>query len=213
MKKLLAIGMLFISITIFSQKVQPGVRIGTNISKIYGIKGNVRTNFYVGGTLSLNLGRFYTLQPEVGYSSQGGSNVYKRKKVYNDDDTYQYEESYRDVNLQYLSLGLASKFYITPYRNLALILAPSFDIIVGDNYEKAIIGNNGYIYQDTNNNEITDADLALSLGLEYELPFGLGIEARYKHGLVNVLTEGIPFFSDKDSKNRLLQLGLTYKFK
>ncbi len=205
MKKSLVIGLLFVSVAIFSQKVQPGIRIGTNLSKIYGIKGDVKPGLYVGGILSLNLGRIYTLQPEFGYSNQGGDKIYKREKI---NGVYKY--CYKDLDLKYVSLALTNKFYLTPYRNFNISLTPGIDILVADNFEgKEKISESGFIYTNNVSENITGADLSMAFGLGYEHWSGLGIEVRYKIGIVDVFYD---YNVRGSAENRVFQIGLTYKF-
>ncbi len=214
MKKYLTISLLLISSITFSQtRLQPGLKGGVNVSEIRGISGDKKTDFYVGAFLALNLGRFYTLQPEISYSNQGGKNIYRLTKVYdNDKQIYTDIATYDDLELEYLSLGIANKFYVTPGRNLHFIVATSFDGIIGDNIKTSVVAENGYRYDDYDDNDITDVDLTLAFGLGYEFSFGLGFEARFKQGIVDVLDDNFIFFSDGSSKNRVFKVGITYKF-
>ncbi len=206
MKKLLVIGLLFVSVVISAQKVQPGIRTGTNLSKIYGIKGDVKADFYIGGILALNLGRIYTLQPEIGYSNQGGSKIYKREKM---NDT-EYKDTYKNLDLQYVSLALTNKFYITPYRNLNISLTPGIDVLVADNFgSEEKISESGFVYTNNVSQNITGADLNMSFGLGYEHWSGFGVEARYKMGVVDVFHD---YNVRGSAQNRVFQIGLIYKF-
>lgn len=190
--------------------VQPVLRGGMNTSEINGIKGDNKTDFYLGASLALNLSRFYTLQPEITFSNQGGENIYKLEKVYNSaTGKYDYIGTYKNFDLQYLSIGVANKFYVTPRRDFHLLVAPSLDILLDDGFDNSRISSDGYYYDNYNDNDITGFDLAFAFGAGYEFPFGLGVEARYKVGIIDILD----FFSDGNSKNNVVQLGLNYKFK
>lgn len=206
MKKVIILVLLFTTTIMFSQvTVQPGLRGGATISEISGIKGEPKTDFYFGAMLSVNLSKLYTLQPEITYINQGGKNIYKQEIVSN-GTSYGYKDTYKDYDLEYLSFGLANKFFVTQNRDFHLLAAPSFAIIIDKNSDY-ILGSNGYYYE--KNDNITDIDLEMALGMGYEFPFGLGIETRYKLGVVDVLG-GV--FSSMNTKNRVIQIGLTYNF-
>ncbi len=213
MKKYLIILLLLVPIATFAQiRIQPGVRGGVNISEIRGISGDKKTGFYLGGFLALNLGHFYTLQPEISYSNQGGKDVYRMTKIYgNDKKIYNDIATYEDLELEYLSLGIANKFYVTPGRDFHFIVATSFDGMIGDNIKTSVVAENGYRYDDYDD-DITDVDLTLAFGVGYEFSFGLGVEARFKQGLVDILDDNFIFSSDGSSKNRVFKVGITYKF-
>lgn len=206
MRKCLIVSLLLISAMSISQvTLQPGLKGGVNVSKINGIKSDGKTDFYLGGILSLNLSKFYTLQPELVYTRQGGENIYKREQIYNPTiNQYEDVDFYEDINLAYLSISITNKFYITPKTNFYLLIAPSLDILVDNNIDYEWGG--GYYIA---NNEIIPIDMTASLGAGYEFPFGLGFEARYKIGMINVLDS---IFSDVNTKNRVFQVGLTYSF-
>lgn len=90
-----------------------------------------------------------------------------------------------------------------------MLVAPSLDILLDDGFDNSRISSDGYYYDNYNDNDITGFDLAFAFGAGYEFPFGLGVEARYKVGIIDILD----FFSDGNSKNNVVQLGLNYKFK
>lgn len=207
MKKIIFLTLLFVSSIMFSQvTVQPGLRGGVNISEISGIKGERKTDFYLGVILSLNLGRFYTLQPEIAYSNQGGKNIHKQETFFDKtSNATGYKTTYKNYDLEYLSLGLTNKFFVTPTRDFHLLIAPSIDLVLDKN-SGYNMGTGGYYVED---NTVSEVDLAMTLGMGYEFPFGLGVDARYKLGVVDVLG-GI--FSSLGTKNRVFQLGLTYNF-
>lgn len=214
MKKLSILLILLLSVIMYSQTkvLQPTLRAGVNISEINGVKGEKKTDFYLGAALALNLSKFYTLQPELTYSNQGGSNIVKRERNYNGQTgEYEYTETIKDVDLEYLSISIANKFYVTPKRDFNLLIAPSFDILVANKSHEPENNNGGYQYYNHYDN-ISDVDLTMTVGAGYDFPFGLGIDARYKLGVINVLDTNFLFSSDGSSKNRVIQVGLNYKF-
>jgi len=200
MKKiLLAFVIVGLTTTAFSQiKVRPGLRGGINISKITNIDGDSRTDFYLGGYVGIKLARFYTIQPELTYSRQGGQVWYS---YYDPIDPYfpMYEKD--DLEIQYLNLAIVNKFHPIPDAGLNFIVGPSFNIKVADNYDDP--------YDD-----IEGFDIALFGGIGYEFPMGFGIEARYNLGLVDIFGENINNEVDVDELwlNSYFQIGATYKF-
>ncbi len=66
----------FVAVQSYAQrKISPGIRAGVNVATLSNIDADFKTDFYAGGILSLNLGRRYTLQPELIYTRQGANNV------------------------------------------------------------------------------------------------------------------------------------------
>ncbi|MBR9757918.1 MAG: PorT family protein [Algicola sp.] len=203
-KALLLFAFVTVSLTAFSQiKVRPGVRVGVNQSKI--------TNTTLDSKLGLNAAIFaniqfsdlYALQPEIGYSNQGGT--YKNNN--------NHEENF---NLHYVSIAVANKFF--PFKDMGLhfIAGPSLDFNFENNWVNLI--------NDNSDSDITPFDLALFAGIGYEFPFGLSIEARYKQGLIDLDTfndvshfdNNDPYYYyNEDNENQLnavFQLAIAYKF-
>lgn len=203
-KSLFIITFILLSFTALAQvTVRPGVRSGINISKITNGHGDANTDFYVGGYAAIKFTRFYVLQPELTYSRQGGELRYSY--LYSNDPVIDY--GFQDLEINYLNFTIANKFSPIPNAGLNFIVGPSFNIKVSDN-------NNNYTYE-----EIVGFDFALLAGIGYDFPFGLGIEARYNQGLIDIF--GYEFVDDDDDDefdfdevylNSYFQIGLTYTF-
>lgn len=181
--------------------VEPGVRAGLNLSNFTNWRGTeVRPDFYVGGMVSINLFKFYTLQPEINYSRQGAK--YDFQAVGNFPELGNPQE---DLEVQYLSFGLMNKFNIA--QGFHVIVGPSVDFKVGDNFSNQWWGG-----------DVADIDFALHGGIGYTLDMGLTVEARYKMGLVDIF--GYEDWADDDYNgnyddiilNSVIQLGLNYSF-
>ena len=204
-KSLLVFAFLLFSSALFSQvKVSPGLRGGLSISNITNSHGDSRTDFYVGGFIGVKLARFYTLQPELTYSRQGGSRFFYGLDQGFDPIIAGFNSFDKDLEIQYLNFSIANKFHPIPDTGLNFILGPSFNFKVGDNYD------NDY-------DDIIDFDFAFFGGIGYEFPFGLGFEARYNLGFVDIF--GYESQDDNDSfewdevyLNSYFQIGATYKF-
>ncbi|PWK20719.1 porin family protein [Xanthomarina spongicola] len=208
MKKLfLAIALIAISIPTFSQvKVRPGLRLGLNASTITNHDDSGRLLGFSGAMfVNLHLSRFYELQPEMTYSNQGfkGGNYTYIDPYYGDVIHVNGD----DVNIHYLGLSIANKFFVSPEIGLHFIIGPSLDINVSDN----------------SNGDITPADVSFFGGIGYEFPMGLGIEARYKQGFVDV-RDGYyddyyydnnydnEYYNGNNKLNSVFQFSVYYKF-
>lgn len=206
MKKYLLTALILIiaSTSAFSQvKVRPGIKAGFNASTITNVENSSRKIGFDGGMfVNIQFAGFYQMQVETTYSNQGVSaDGYDYYEPYT--DSYVYVDD-GDLNLHYITLGVANKFFVAPGTGFHLIIGPSIDINVSDDD-----------YWD-----ITPADLSFFGGIGYEFPTGLGIEIRYKQGIIDI-RDGYADYADdydmdyynSDSKlNAALQVGLFYKF-
>ena len=198
MKKKLLIALFFL--TAFSLQAQvtvkPGVRAGVNFSRLTDTDLDSKTDFYVGGFAAVKLSRFYTLQPEITYSRQGGEG-----DVTNFDYNLQQDVTrHYNVELNYVSLAALNKFTFSDSFNVHV--GPFFDILAtGSHYDG------------------TDVDLGITGGIGYTMPFGLTVEARVKAGIVDVVDSYLYVndYNDTDyfdgyGHNLVFSVGLSYSF-
>lgn len=197
MKKVLIIAVLcFLSAGSNAQvEVSLGAKLGVNMSNIsnaYDASG--KTGLNAGAFVNFNLSRFYELQIETSYSEQGAT----LKPIPN--ASFGVEE--KDIDSKYVSLGVSNKFY--PFKNIG------FNFLVGPAFEVHVVNSHG---------DISPIDLTFFGGLGYEFPFGLGIEVRYKKGIIGVSSNSSVFrdyqeeYYDAPSMlNGVLQLGVSYRF-
>lgn len=106
-----------------------------------------------------------------------------------------------DVDIKYIGFALSNKFFVVPNLGLHLLVGPSVEVNVSD--EDA---------------DITPFDFSFFGGVGYEFPFGLGLELRYKQGIIDIrdgyweeFEEGDELFDD-NVLNGVLQFGVCYKF-
>src|SRR5690554_3335398 len=126
MKKLIfAILLLFTGLATVKAQVsfKPGIRGGANFSKITQTESDYKTDFYVGIFGELKLGRFYSLQPEINYSNQGGANMTVSYYDYNQGQDVVQK---KDITFSYVSIGLVNKLNLPSGVNFHL--GPTFDI-------------------------------------------------------------------------------------
>lgn len=194
-KAILSIAFLLICTVVFAQnKVSFGLRSAANISNISNTELEPKTGLYLGGLVHIRISDFYALQPELGYSNQGG------------DAPRGFDDG---VDVHYLSLAVTNNFFIEN-SGFHFIISPSLDFDIDDSPIS--------IANDNNDNDFTFMDLTIGLGIGYQFKNGLSIDMRYKQGTINVFSDGFWFDFDNSNDyednplNNLFQLGLTYKF-
>ena len=109
MKRILIAFLFFFGLTQVNAQVtfKPGLRAGLNLSKITQSDASTRTDFYIAGFGELKLTKYYTLQPEISYSKQGGNDVLV--EIFN-NQTGSYDFSKEDISVDYISLAIVNKF-------------------------------------------------------------------------------------------------------
>ena len=163
-QKFLLLAFSILCISSYSQsKARFGLKAGINSSKITNTSLHSKRGLYAGVLLDVRLADSYAIQPEITYTNQGArsGNV-----------------SDNDLRLNYISIAIANKFFVSQDRRFHLILGPSLAVNFDDNFIN--------LMNDGGNSKATPFDFALFGGMGYELGSGLTIEARFKQGLVNV---------------------------
>ncbi|MCJ7465182.1 MAG: PorT family protein [Maribacter sp.] len=195
MKKLLLILLFLFNLpVIFAQaRIRPGIKIGVNQSTLSNLEMDYRTGLYLGAFAHIRFSEIYTMQPEIMYSSQGG-----RSRA----------NSAEDLQINYISIDLANKLFVSSNFGFHIIVGPSLDL----NYDNNPIS---WVNDDfsTNNQRLTGFDLAFFGGIGYEFPNGLILEARYKQGMVDIDLWNNDFNNNgQNIFNRVFQFGAAYKF-
>ncbi len=177
---------------------KPGLRAGFSFSTISEMHADYKTDFYAGGFTDIKITKIYSLQPEINYSRQGSNNVARN---YYDGASQTNKVEYLDLDINYLSLSVINKFTLP--QGIQFQAGPTLDILLNDNLAVRKAQN----------------DLGLVLGVAYALPSGLTFEARFKKGLLDVLSSD---YYQNDSNNYYLfgdyntninfQLGVSYSF-
>lgn len=178
---------------ISNAQARPGIKLGFNNSNLSNTTLEDKNDIYIGGFIDIPLATYYTLQPEVLYSRQGG----------NSNST-----EFGDVNINYISITAANKFYVGPNKGFHFVVGLGLDFNVGGNWNILF----GSIDEDFT---ISPVDLTFSGGIGYEFGFGLTLEARYKQGAISTDFLGSrDLFEENGSQlNSVFQVGLAYKFK
>lgn len=204
MKKAVLLLVIFLTTaSIFAQvKIRPGVKLGINNSRVQGINDSESLQgINAAAFVNFDFTRFYELQLETGYSQQGTSvRTYNSNFINGDNPTFGTQYQTEDLNLNYLTLGIANKFFVAAKdHGFHFIVGPSIDILVNDTRF-----------------ESTPIDFSFFAGIGYEFSFGLAIEARYKQGIVNVEDDYYydDYYYDNDNyyTNSVFQVSAAYKF-
>src|SRR5690606_36861477 len=180
MKKFL-LGICFIcviNISFSQSKKGIGIRGGVNISKLTNANLESKTNAYAGIFYQIRFSDRYALQPEIGYSNQGG-------KSKEDNPIY----------IEYLTLGVTNKLFLSPDLGMYMLVTPGFDFDIHDTFIGLINRN------EDEGNDATFIDFSLSFGFGIEFKNGIAIEARYKQGLIHVYSGSFHNFDSELYEN------------
>ncbi|HLO79513.1 MAG TPA: OmpA family protein [Chitinophagaceae bacterium] len=204
MKKLvLSSVLLFITTAIFAQngvsKSYFGLKAGVNVSTnnydpdVNGFDISSKTGFAGGIYYNIGLGRLFSIQPELLYSSMGSK--FATKTIPNTSGS---------LNLNYLSVPVL--FKLTPVWRLGIFAGPQMDFLMGA--KTKIDGQSDEDIKD----QIKGTDFGGTVGAEFWLTRNIGVYGRYMTGFnsINEDNYGIP---NTDVKNNAWQFGLTVGFR
>lgn len=172
----------FLSLNTHAQGFDLGVKAGVNFANITDGDGlDSRTGFVLGAFTGFKVSDKIGVQVEALYSQQGA------------------EFDLGSFDLDYINIPLLMKFYLS--ENIHLHAGPQFGVLVNDDTQSVV----GEIVNDI---AINDTDFTGVVGLGFDVPFGLRIDARYNFGLSEV-PEDVVF---SKGKNSVIQLSLGYSF-
>lgn len=193
-KHILIIGFLLVgSIALINAQARPGIKLGVNSSNLSNTTLETKQDFYIGAFVNIPLADYYTLQPEILYSRQGGAS-----------NSIEFD----DININYIAITAANKFYVSPNKGFHFIIGLGLDFNVSSDLN-LLFGSNNEEF------DISPVDLTFTGGIGYEFGFGLILEARYKQGAISTDFFGTRdlFEEDGSQLNSVFQIGLAYKFK
>lgn len=200
-RKFLCFAILLWAISASAQATfSPGIRGGLNWSNVTQTEMDFKGGYYVSAFGNLKLTRFYSLQPEVGLSSQGAKGRIYLFEGYDSSGNVISEEVDNKLDLQYLSFGLINKF--TFMDRFGITVGPVLDFKTSSNISLN-----------------TDLDVGFSLGMFFNLTKGLSLEARFKQGFLDIIdSNGYEamgwggFWFEDFNTNSVFQIGLSYQF-
>ena len=174
------------------QQVKFGPKAGVNLATISGNDDSeMKIGFHVGAVAEIKFNDKFSLQPEVLYSAQGGQLK---------------ENSDIKMNNDYINIPIMAKYYFV--EGFSVELGPQ----VGFLMKSELKGNDGSVDTKDAHKSI---DFGVGVGLAYDLPMGLFVNARYNIGLskINEDIEAGPITVETDDvKNSVIQIGIGYKF-
>lgn len=154
-----------------------GVRAGVNISNVSGNDiGNIENQ--IGGYAGLY--KQFGIVPKILFIQP---EVQYSKQGFNTDE--------KDYNLNYIQVPVVAKLYFL--KIISVETGPQFGFLVSDNADSS----DGF--------EFNTFDPAWNFGLNFNLPLGLSIGARYIASFNDVI-------DDSGIKNQVIQVGAGFKF-
>lgn len=178
-----------LSLSLFSsaQNTHFGLKGGLNLSTLDADQGpdyDWKAGFHLGGLAHIHIIPHFNIQPGLVYSQQGA------KDKNNGDAKFKLGYLNLPVLLQYMT-GTGFRLQTGPQLGIALSA-------------KVKSGDVEYDVDDA----VNDLDFSWLFGASYLSPGGLGIDARYNHGITNILEDNdVP-----ELRNRVIQIGLFYQF-
>jgi hypothetical protein len=174
-----------------------GIKAGPNFANINTDESATanyknRTGFHGGAFLLIKATKI-GIQPEVIFSQQGS------KVTINSQD---YES-----NFSYINVPIIIKLYTVAGINIQA--GPQFGFV---NKAETPIRDEitGITSVKDAKDRVKNTDITAALGLGWDLPFGLTIDARYNLGLSKIFDEA-PSQQTEDAKNQVIQVSVGYK--
>jgi hypothetical protein len=179
-------------------QVAIGIKAGPNFANIDTKSSAVanyksRSGFHGGAFVLFKAGKI-GVQPEVIFSQQGS-------KVEINSQNF-------ESNFSYVNIPVILKLYTVAGINIQA--GPQFGFIT--NAETPIqdqLNPGSYQVRDVKD-KMKSSDFTVALGLGWDLPFGLTVDARYNLGLSKIYDDA-PSDQTQDAKNQVFQLSLGYK--
>lgn len=170
-------------------KLSAGLRGGLTMSTIQDVEATARPGFYVGILGNIKFNKFYSLQPELNFTTQGANNVYLSAHYFPETNGAEV-----DMPLNYLGVAVMNKFNI---KSFFMQIGPALELLLTDSLFTR-----------------SSADLSLNVGLGYDITNNFSVEGRYKAGIADVVNDEFGLFSifQETNYNSVFQLGVTYKF-
>jgi hypothetical protein len=183
--KIILVIILLLSLSAVSkaQDTHFGLKAGLNISSLdvkRGVDWDAKAGFHFGGLAHVHLTPHFAVQPEIVFSQQGGEYSSDKWKI-----------NYLNIPvlLQYMT-GSGFRLQTGPQLGFAL----SSEVKQGD-------------IEIDNDDDVNTIDFSWSFGASYLFPGGIGVDARYNHGITNIYEPEVP-----EVRNRVFQLGVFYQF-
>ncbi len=205
MKKVILTAFVLGTITtaVAQQQVKFGPKAGLNFANLSGDdNSDMLTGFHVGAVAEIKFNEKFSIQPEVVYSAQGSSRSGSTTLL---GITSSFEGKQK---LDYINVPIMAKYYIIDGFSVEAGPQIGFLMKAESELDTTIAGVNSNVKGD-NKDSFKSTDFGLGLGLAYDLPVGLFVNARYNLGLSDIRENT----SAGDAvKNNVIQVGIGYKF-
>ena len=178
---------LVISVSGISQSIDLGVKAGVNFSSINydNVASSSITGFQAGVFAGIKFSDKLGVQTDVLYSKQGAELTVS--------------SVLQQIDLSYVNVPIVLKYYV--FQGLNIQVGPQFGFVIDDNIKEILAGQV----------DAKSADVSGVVGLGYDLPLGLRVDARYNFGFSDVLDGIIPGETDKgDSSNKVFSIAVGY---
>jgi len=167
-----------------------GIKGGLNFANVNtssaGATYDGRTGFNAGAFALFKFGKV-GIQPEILFSQQGTKFKYAGNSI--------------DQNFSYMNIPIIVKLYTIAGINIQV--GPQFGFLTNSPTAQTIQSGGQSITVDQ---AYKKSDVSLAMGLGWDLPFGLTVDARYNLGLTKINDDSNP-----DVKNQVWQLSVGYK--
>ncbi len=169
-----------------------GIKGGPNFANLdvnssVGDNYKNRTGFHAGAFALIKLTKI-GIQPELLFSRQGSN--------------FQFNSGSGEANFDYINIPIILKLYTVAGINLQA--GPQFGFLSGGEVKSTI---QGVTSVQAAKDVYKGSDFALALGLGWDLPFGLTLDARYNLGLSKI-NDGT---NAPESKNQVFQISAGFK--
>jgi Outer membrane protein beta-barrel domain len=199
MKKILVVILLaVVSSSAFSQaQLALGIKGGLNFANVNVTNTNTaynsRTGYHAGAFFLIKLSKI-GIQPEILFSRQGTST-----KVNTTD---------LNSNFDYINIPVIIKLYTVAGINIQV--GPQIGFLAGAKADQGTLinGNITNITSVDIKDQLKGSDFSAALGLGWDAPFGLTVDARYNLGLSNVNNNTS---STSEAKNQVIQVSVGFK--
>lgn len=171
-----------------------GVKGGINLTGVTNNEDNTqtKTGFVVGAFADYRFTDHFALSADVLYSRQGVS--------------YGKEDGFRTKDrLNYLNVPILANYYIVGGLAVKAGIQPGF-LLNG----KTVSKKDGNSVK-TNIEGLSGADFSIPIGISYDCPFGIILEARYNIGVTNIGANN-SIYEGGSARNSVFSIMVGYRF-
>jgi hypothetical protein len=172
-----------LSALVKGQDTHFGLKAGLNVSSLdvkRGADGDSKAGIHFGGLAHVHLAPHLAVQPEIVFSQQGAE--------FGDDKW----------KINYLNIPVLLQFMTGS--GFRIQTGPQLGFAISSKFKQGDV-------EIDNKDDINTVDFSWSFGASYLFPGGIGVDARYNHGITNIYEPEVP-----EIRNRVFQLGLFYQF-